>query len=194
MDHINSSLMTDFAKKYKILELTINKLSSLGISVESATIFLFMFIFIFVVLLLIVFLGSLLGMSTTVLIVAASATAIALSTVISFKEPWVKTYRELHKEFWFEQNYAKVRRWLAQNKSYENELLPIIQKRLNDKDSVSIDEYNTIEIFDSFCALMLRVVYGDTKVLATDQENLLDKYGYSFWLSRIVKRHYSGCF
>lgn len=148
------------------------------------------------------FLGSLLltqyvDMDKTAMATICSAAALSLSAIAvpvvafllnrrSMQEPWLVTFRELHKEFWNDGEMARVRSWLCCDEAYHNELQPVLMKRLSGQ--VSAVEYATLEALDRFCALMLRVVHMQTATMSSQQKHIFKMLNYSWWLHRVRHR------
>ncbi len=160
-----------------------------------------LFLFSYIVLILTVFLGVLvlgndIGLQQSAVATICSATALAISAIIAFlafqlnrqnsQEPWVVTFRELHKEFWNDEDYAKVRAWLCCDEAYKKELEPVLAKRLSGQ--VSIEEYLVIEKLDKFFALMLRVVYMHSEGMNLEQQTLFKSLNYYWWLHKVKTR------
>lgn len=101
------------------------------------------------------------------------------------EESWLVTYRELHKEFWTDEKMAKVRAWLCCDDAYKNELKPILAKRL-DGQILSAD-YETLDLLDRFCAVMLRVAHMDAASRSKQQIAAYRQLGYFQWMY-IMKR------
>lgn len=152
------------------------------------------------ILLLVVFISSLLigkGLDIEIgpLATVLSATALSLSAIISFsmfrkvEEPWVKTYREMHNEFWGNEKLAIVRKWLCCNKMYEDGLCKILNLRLTDKNALTVEDYDKLEILDQFCSFMLRIVNVDMDQRNIKARKTMYDLGFLFWMTRLVKRN-----
>ena len=123
-------------------------------------------------------------------------TSIVVSGLIGFfalrhsrrtsQEPWIVTFRELHREFWNDQEIARVRAWLCCDEAYEREVRPVLQKRAVGQ--VSADEYKLLEVLDRFCALMVRAVFMQTSLATARQKEMFKRMGYRWWLKKLMER------
>ena len=136
------------------------------------------------------------GLSDVIIASVCSATAIASSAFIAFlalrfnrrnsQEPWLITFRELHKEFWNDKKLEQVRVWLCSDEAYNAELLPVLNCR--EEGTVTAAQYPILETLDQFCALMLRVGYAPASATPKDQAFAYQKLGYDWWMYKAFLR------
>lgn len=150
--------------------------------------------------LLIVFLliGKSIGLDLGPIVTAGSAAALFVSAIIALhslknvEEPWVKTSREFHHEFWNDEGLAKARKWLCCNNAYKNELLPILEKRLKSDDLITAKEYETLEALDKFFSFMVRVATVDTYTFRNKKFETWEEIGFMYWFN-IIENHQEIC-
>ncbi len=68
---------------------------------------------------------------------------------------WAEQFREIHVDFWNNEDYATVRTWIICDEEY-TKIAPILRMRVNGQ-SPTATEAVAIEKIDRFCAIMLRV-------------------------------------
>lgn len=142
--------------------------------------------------------GKSLGLDPAPITMAGSAAALFVSAIIALhslknvEEPWVKTSREFHHEFWTNEDLAKARKWLCCNNAYKEELLPILQKRLKSDDLISSLEYDKLEALDKFFSFMVRVATVDTYTFRNNKFKTWEEIGFMYWFN-IIEKHQDVC-
>lgn len=157
--------------------------------------------FLFIVGMLMLFSGLIVagkeaGLNEIIIASVCSATAIASSAFIALlalrfnrknsQEPWVITFRELHKEFWNDKKLEQVRMWLCCDEAYQADLVPVLNCRK--AGTITAVQYPTLETLDQFCALMLRVGYAPASATSEDQALAHERLGYDWWMYKAFLR------
>lgn len=142
--------------------------------------------------------GKIIGLDPGPIVTAGSAAALFVSAIIALhmlknvEEPWVKTSREFHHEFWNDKGLARARKWLCCNNAYKEELLPILEKRLASDDSISSKEYEKLEALDKFFSFMIRVATVDTYTFRNKKFETWEEIGFMYWFN-IIENHQEVC-
>ena len=63
------------------------------------------------------------------------------------EDSWVKSFNELHNQFWNDDSFKKVRSWIANDNDYQN-LEAILIKRLIGRQNVTKIEYEVLDNLD----------------------------------------------
>ena len=153
-------------------------------------------IFVILCFLLALLFGKKNGLDQSAVAAICSAATIALSALIALmalqhnrkntQEPWMVTFRELHKEFWDDDDMTKVRTWICCDEAYRLTLLPVLNRRLSGQ--VSRDEYLILDTLDKFLALMLRVVIIQSSKMSNEQKKIFKGLNYYWWLHQARNR------
>jgi hypothetical protein len=98
----------------------------------------------------------------------------------------MRTFREVHREFWDDADMAEVRAWIACDDAYK-EVQKIVEQRSKDR-QVSKEQYASLEKIDKFCSLMIRVARMSSKTMSMEQKEIWQSLYYAFWLSNCRKR------
>ncbi|MFO0086347.1 MAG: hypothetical protein ACK52L_10800, partial [Pirellula sp.] len=72
---------------------------------------------------------------------------------------WRKEFREVHAQFWSNDlDYTKARSWIACDEAFKL-IQNVFQKKLDPNSTTNLtpEDYQIIESFDRFCAILLRV-------------------------------------
>lgn len=102
------------------------------------------------------------------------------------QDPWFITFRDLHKEFWGEENLECVRVWICSDQEYEKTLLPVlIERKLG---TVDAEKYEILEKLDKYCALMIRVCLIQEAEISDAQREIFMSLGYEAWIKKTLKR------
>ena len=99
-------------------------------------------------------------------------------------DAFAKSYTELHEKFWSDEDFKKVRSWLANEESYR-ELRPILKNRLMERSSVSKNDYEQLERLDKFMNFMIRAQEVDRQL---DKKGLSEKLYFNYWLKEVRAR------
>jgi hypothetical protein len=128
--------------------------------------------------------------------VAALTTAFLLSRRAADKA-WVESFSEIYREFWEDEDMAKVRLWIINEPSYAT-IEPILLRRFppNEKgktdpttpNTLSIDDNKVLEMIDRFCSYMVQFEFY-YKLPASTKQRLLWRPLYNrSWMRQLQAR------
>jgi hypothetical protein len=103
------------------------------------------------------------------------------------EEAWYKEFRELHREFWSDDESLRFSRRCISNDLAYDELRAVLEKRLDqgDKCRLSEAEYKMLDDIDRFCSVLVRVKDINPGRLTEAQQRLWDRAYYVYWFNRI---------
>jgi hypothetical protein len=101
------------------------------------------------------------------------------------EDSWQHLFAAIHDQFWKDDDFATVRRWLACPKAYD-ELGTVLAKRRDSHEAAQLEpkDYEKLEKLDKFLNLITRVIALDTR--PNRHRLLLDQLFFSYWLKRAV--------
>lgn len=122
----------------------------------------------------------------TMVIAIATITAAILAVInnkrlfiLRTKNEWLRTYKEHYRDFWSDDDLKKVRLWIVNNEAYKKNLLPVLQKRLNENVELSEEDYLKIDVIDKFINMVMLIRQINPK-LSNDDE-VWEELMLSYW-------------
>lgn len=125
---------------------------------------------------------------------ACPAAAILVTAIAAFltltqhrrnsEEAYIVIFRELHKEFWNDNEVKKARQLICCDDAYNNELLPVLKRTLN-SEKENAEDYPKLESLDRFCAILLRIGYAADVYKTPKQQGAWRDLGFYYWFDKI---------
>lgn len=98
------------------------------------------------------------------------------------KDSWLRNFNALHELFWSDDDFKKIRSWIACDDDYQ-EIAPIISKRLNSPEKISREEYIYLEKLDKFFNLLVKAV--EVKEQFFNKNKLWESLYFQYWIEDI---------
>jgi hypothetical protein len=106
-------------------------------------------------------------------------------------DTWVRTFTDMHRLFWQDDDFGKVRAWIANDQCYfELEKILCLRLLKDGRSTVSPQGYSSLEKLDKFLNFLLAA--HDTTDHISEGERFWDELYFQFWVDEIVRanRHY----
>lgn len=105
-------------------------------------------------------------------------------------DTWIRTFTDMHHQYWKESDFIDVRSWIANDNCY-SKLSEVLRKRITTKgrSNLSADDYIYLEKLDKFFNFLLAA--HDTSQHMKNGKKLWEKLYFQYWIDAIVeaKRH-----
>ncbi len=98
------------------------------------------------------------------------------------RDDWLRTYNELHFTFWNNNEYAKVRQWLACDNSYKD-IEDLIKRRVKSRALIQSEEYAVLELIDRFYGYLIRVKIINPEFRTIE---IWDKLYFQYWFDEVI--------
>ena len=101
------------------------------------------------------------------------------------RESWLKTFMDMHHEFWKEPDYAEVRSWLACDVAFKS-IAPVLRKREKCPSEITDSEYKILEKLDKFLNFMARIVEVNPEF--PRQGDVWERLFFEYWLKECAHK------
>lgn len=105
---------------------------------------------------------------------------------LRIKDEWLKSYKEHYIHFWNDKDLRKVRLWITNDQSYENKLLPVLKKRLENEREITEEEYVVIDILDKFINMIMLIRQINPKL--KQEDDIWEELMLSYWQTAPIRK------
>ena len=113
--------------------------------------------------------------------------AVYRQTEQSATDTWLRTFADIHKSFWDDDDIREVRKWLAYPALYERELKSVLVRRMADPgvlgsfDGFDESDYAVLDRLDKYLNTILRAITLDPEVQR--HRDLWNALHFKYWLN-----------